>query len=417
MIRKYQGAGNITYTDADREKWARNAREYDPTTLDYWKRVTGSGIDELKKIINTPGMQILMGAGAAGVLSKVGQSLYGLYKVSKYLPTPRVQRSLPAPRAQRSLPATTTRNVPTTTTTRNVPTTTTRNVPATTTRNLPATTTRNVPATTTRNVPARTSKNVPATTRTQKNVPATTTKNLPEKNTAVVKVTETITPAYVAGPRQITTRQPWQQALLIPTDTPSSRGGRLAGAGAGGGWDDSTDSIKDKKTDRHNIVVPVVTVNGTPQSPEQSEQSNVATRAQTPISSQPISVVLDPSSQASFAPDVTEIDAQLHVPISHYDRKTTRQLIRAKGLNPYHMGSLQRRQLRKYLNGELTEDQVSPTVLAMAQQALEPDNKVWNNYYPGNKPRSGIIHDVGEFLRPVVDRFGGTLTINDEFVR
>ena len=64
------------------------------------------------------------------------------------------------------------------------------------------------------------------------------------------------------------------------------------------------------------------------------------------------------------------------------------------------MGSLQRKQLRKYLNGELSEDQVSPTVLSIAQKAIVPDNQVWNNYYPDNQPREGIVSDVREFFRP-----------------
>lgn len=44
------------------------------------------------------------------------------------------------------------------------------------------------------------------------------------------------------------------------------------------------------------------------------------------------------------------------------NRRDVRKYLQSVGLNPYDYGSLQRRQLRKYFNGELSEDEISPTV-------------------------------------------------------
>lgn len=206
-------------------------------------------------------------------------------------------------------------------------------------------------------------------------------------------------------------------------------GGEYGGGGAGGRWDDS-EAHRKKEDDRYNVreqtVVVVPKKEEAKPTPKPSSRKPSPKRPSTkkaPVSpnqelEEVVVISQKPTLRTNFVPklepDLEIENPQIHVPVNpYYNRKATRQFIRARGLNPYHVGSLQRRQLRKYLNGKLTEDQVSPTVLAMAQQAIEPGNEVWSNYYPDNEPRSGIVHDVKEFFRPTVNKFGGTLTINN----
>ena len=197
---------------------------------------------------------------------------------------------------------------------------------------------------------------------------------------------------------------------LFGSRSGSYGGGSFGGGGATVSWDDSTPA-KNKKTDRYNISERKVTITASNErKPEEKKQKKAQQQTKPkvlrPIPDQvlPEAMVIAkrPTYTTNFAPELIldSTNPQIHVPINHYDRKTTRQLIRAQGLNPYHMGSLQRRQLRKYLNGELTADQVSPTVLDIAQRELVPNNQVWNNYYPGNQPRSGIVSDIREFISP-----------------
>ena len=183
----------------------------------------------------------------------------------------------------------------------------------------------------------------------------------------------------------------------------NERGGRYGGGGAGGKKKKKKEE-SNKKTDKYNIREErKIIVNNQPVQRKPIQRKPTVVRP-FPDQELPEVVVIAnrPSYTADFAPKepVEETIPQIHVPVNHYNRRTTRELIRAKGLNPYHMGSLQRKQLRKYLNGELSEDQVSPTVLSIAQRAIVPDNQVWNNYYPDNQPREGIVSDVREFFRP-----------------
>ena len=202
----------------------------------------------------------------------------------------------------------------------------------------------------------------------------------------------------------------WIKDLFTPK--PTFGGGEYGGAGAGGRFNVDTPS-QTSKTDRYNIKQErKVTVNKSAspkENPATTKKESTTTKKKPvlrPFPDQELSTVTvtakRPDYIANFAPIPQQSveNPQIHVPVNHYNRRTTRELIRAKGLNPYHMGSLQRKQLRKYLNGELTADQVSPTVLSIAQKQIQPDNQVWNNYYPDNQPRSGVIPDVMEFFRP-----------------
>ena len=204
-------------------------------------------------------------------------------------------------------------------------------------------------------------------------------------------------------------------------------GGSFGGGGAGGRQDSSGSAGKKEKDDWYNIREQRVVVNGTPttsskpkpkQKPKQKPRTNnnIKPRAQAQSTqTSPVIIQQEPQipsvSQEMINVPLTQIetpDIQVQVPVQHYNRKTTRHLLRAKGYNPYHVGSLQRRQLRKYLNGELTEDQISPTVRSYAEVPIVSENKVFDNYYKGN--------------RTLVDRFGNnfievvrpTVTINGE---
>ena len=207
-------------------------------------------------------------------------------------------------------------------------------------------------------------------------------------------------PNYVGGGTKIFN---WIKDLF--TSKPTFGGGAYGGGGAGGRVNDNTSS-QTPKTDRYNVKQErKVTVNESA-SPKKEPTTTKKKPVLRPFPNQELSTVTviakRPDYIANFAPIPQQSveNPQIHVPVNHYNRRTTRELIRAKGLNPYHMGSLQRKQLRKYLNGELTADQVSPTVLSIAQKQIQPDNQVWNNYYPDNQPRSGVIPDVMEFFRP-----------------
>ena len=194
------------------------------------------------------------------------------------------------------------------------------------------------------------------------------------------------------------------------TSKPTFGGGAYGGGGSGGRYNVDRPS-QASKTDRYNIKQErKVTVNESASPKEKPTKKESTTTKKKPVlrpfPNQELSTVTvvakRPDYIANFAPIPQQSveNPQIHVPVNHYNRRTTRELIRAKGLNPYHMGSLQRKQLRKYLNGELTADQVSPTVLSIAQKQIQPDNQVWNNYYPDNQPREGIVSDVREFFRP-----------------
>lgn len=155
---------------------------------------------------------------------------------------------------------------------------------------------------------------------------------------------------------------------LAPLSTPKSNsysGGSFSGAGAGGSWDTGTPArVKKEKDDEPTVmtkrVITIekpteVSVNNTPVTPKKKTQGRKkATPKLIPIPEEQTSMIEQEVAPITMAeptlPETIEVP-QVYEPI-HYTRKMVRDYLRAKGEHPYDFGSLNRKRLRHYLNGD-----------------------------------------------------------------
>ena len=142
--------------------------------------------------------------------------------------------------------------------------------------------------------------------------------------------------------------------------------GSFSGAGSGGSWDKGTPARVKKEDDKPTVMVKEVvttekptevSVNNTPVTPKKGAQKRKkATPKLIPIQEEkapmieqqvtpmPVNIIAEPN-----IPETIEVDN--YEPI-HYTRKMVRDYLRAKGEHPYDFGSLNRKRLRHYLNGD-----------------------------------------------------------------
>lgn len=208
----------------------------------------------------------------------------------------------------------------------------------------------------------------------------------------------------------------WLKRMITgkPSKGGTYGGGRSGGGGATVSWDTETeDATKEEKKKRYTIVQSKKLKSKKDQNKENNSKPKVTSKSKVASSNKPnlidqtlsevVVTAKRPEISANFATQPNMEISQIAVPQipRHYNRRQTREYIRTKGLNPYHMGSLQRKQLRKYLNGELTSEQVSPTTRYMAEEVIHPNNDVYNNYNSNGTWTSNTIADVKEFFKPV----------------